>query len=67
MNWHTTRNGRFQSILAFSFLSTYILSFLFEGQVLYGLLEGFSLEQATNQFRSASDSVFGVDISGKGF
>jgi DNA-binding CsgD family transcriptional regulator len=37
MNRHTTRNGRFQSILAFSFLSTYILSFLFEGQVLYGL------------------------------
>lgn len=37
MNWLTTKNGRFQSILAFSFLSTYILSFLFEGQVLYGL------------------------------
>lgn len=31
-------SGRTKSIVAFSFLSTYILSFLFEGQILYGLL-----------------------------
>jgi MFS family permease len=32
-------NGRLRSILAFSFLSGYILSFAFEGQILYSLLE----------------------------
>ena len=32
-------DGRMQSILAFSFLSGYILSFVFEGQILYSLLE----------------------------
>ncbi len=32
-------DGRMQSILAFSFLSGYILSFVFEGQLLYSLLE----------------------------
>ena len=31
-------DGRRHCILAFSFLSVYILSFLFEGQILYGLL-----------------------------
>ncbi|HHT89994.1 MAG TPA: LuxR family transcriptional regulator, partial [Firmicutes bacterium] len=37
-------NGRLQSILAFSLLSSYILSFLFEGQILYSLLELYELE-----------------------
>lgn len=39
MTWLKASNGRTRSILAFSFLSVYILSFLFEGQILYSLLE----------------------------
>ena len=39
MAWLTAWNGRTKSILAFSFLSAYILSFLFEGQVLHRLLD----------------------------
>jgi len=38
MRWFKTWNRRLQSILAFSLLSTYVLSFLFEGQILYSLL-----------------------------
>lgn len=38
MKWIKAWDGRLHSILAFSFLSVYILSFLFEGQILYGLL-----------------------------
>lgn len=34
---------RVLSVVAFSFLSAYLLSFLFEGQVLYGLLEHYQL------------------------
>lgn len=34
-----TVNGRILSVIGFSFLFAYILSFLFEGQVLYSLLE----------------------------
>ena len=40
-------NGRLQSILAFSLLSSYILSFLFEGQILYSLLELYELETSS--------------------
>lgn len=41
-------NGRILSVAGFSFLFAYILSFLFEGQVLYSLLE----------FRKAEASVY---------
>lgn len=34
-------NPRFLSVLGFSLLSAYLLSFIFEGQVLYGLLQQF--------------------------
>lgn len=35
---------RIYSILGFAFLFAYLLSFLFEGQVLYGLLEHFNAD-----------------------
>jgi len=39
MNGHNLLNPRRLSIAAFSFTFAYLLSFLFEGQVLYSLLE----------------------------
>ncbi len=39
VRWSKVWNRRLQSILAISLLSTYVLSFLFEGQILYGLLD----------------------------
>src|SRR5690554_6858048 len=39
MNRHNLLNPRRLSIAAFSFSFAYLLSFLFEGQVLYSLLE----------------------------
>ena len=38
---------RIYSILGFAFLFAYLLSFLFEGQVLYGLLEHFNADAST--------------------
>ena len=35
---------RLYSIIGFSFLFAYLLSFLFEGQVLYGILEHFHVD-----------------------
>jgi len=37
-------NRRLFSVVGFSFLFAYILSFLFEGQVLYSLLEFYEVE-----------------------
>ncbi|MDD3766654.1 MAG: response regulator transcription factor [Eubacteriales bacterium] len=37
------KNSRALSVVAFSFSFAYLLSFLFEGQVLYGLLEHFNI------------------------
>ena len=37
------KNSRVISVVAFSFSFAYLLSFLFEGQVLYGLLEHFNI------------------------
>ena len=39
MSWLKVVNERILSVIGFSFLFAYILSFLFEGQVLYNLLE----------------------------
>ena len=39
MNGHNLLNSRRLSIAAFSFSFAYMLSFLFEGQVLYSLLD----------------------------
>ncbi|HBN94658.1 MAG TPA: helix-turn-helix transcriptional regulator [Firmicutes bacterium] len=47
MNQFKAWNGRLQSILAFSFLAAYILSFLFEGQVLYSLLDVYHIEASS--------------------
>jgi len=43
MNGHNLLNPRRISIAAFSFSFAYLLSFLFEGQVLYGLLEMYGI------------------------
>lgn len=37
-------NGRVLSVIAFGFLFSYLMAFLFEGRVLYGLLDGRQLE-----------------------
>ncbi|HQA58353.1 MAG TPA: hypothetical protein PK033_10825 [Acetivibrio sp.] len=39
MNGHNLLNSRRLSVAAFSFSFAYLLSFLFEGQVLYSLLD----------------------------
>jgi DNA-binding CsgD family transcriptional regulator len=39
MRWNDISKGRILSVAGFSLLSAYILSFLFEGQVLYSLLD----------------------------
>ncbi len=44
MNGFKFLNTRRFSVLGFSLLSAYILSFLFEGQVLYGLLSVFETD-----------------------
>ncbi len=46
MNGHKTLNTRVLSIASFSFLFAYILSFQFEGQVLYSLLELHGVESS---------------------
>ncbi len=43
MKFLKSLNNRFLSLAGFSFLFAYLLSFLFEGQVLYGLLDYFSV------------------------
>ena len=57
LNWTSGWNRRFRSILVFSFLSAYILSFLFEGQILYRLLAWHSL-QASNYIVLAISAHF---------
>lgn len=41
------RNTRVLSVAAFSFLFAYLLSFLFEGQVLYSTVDAFGAQART--------------------
>ena len=52
------------SILAFSLLSTYVLSFLFEGQILYGLLGIFGMSTSSNIPLAMSAQFLGLLTSG---
>lgn len=52
------------SILAFSLLSTYVLSFLFEGQILYGLLGLFGMSTSSNIPLAMSAQFLGLLTSG---
>lgn len=60
MKWITVWNERLQSILAFSFLSAYILSFLFEGQMLYGLLGLHGVAASGYVFQAIVAHFFGL-------
>ena len=64
MKWIRAWNGRLQSILAFSLLSVYILSFLFEGQILYGLLDLHGVPASNYIIQAIAAHFFGLLTSG---
>ena len=55
---------RIYSIAGFAFLFAYLLSFLFEGQVLYGLLEHFKADASTNITGANAAHVAGLFSGG---
>jgi len=57
-------NGRLRSILAFSFLSGYILSFAFEGQILYSLLELHNVKASSYIMLAVAAQFFGLFTCG---
>ena len=57
-------NRRRLSVAAFSFLFAYLLSFLFEGQVLYGLLDAASVDAAPYVLAAIIAHFFGLFCCG---
>ena len=58
------RNPRILSVLSFSFLSAYLLSFVFEGQVLYNSLEAFGMDSYSYIIYAIISHFFGLFLTG---
>ncbi len=63
-SWIETIDKRTCSVLGFSFLFAYILSFLFEGEVLYSRLEFYSLEHSVFILIAMVSHFVGLIIGG---
>lgn len=63
-NWKVLHSPRFISVAAFSFLFAYLLSFLFEGQVLYSLLDNHNAQAHTYILSAIVAHFLGLFTSG---
>ncbi len=64
MKKHRVLNGRVLSVAGFSFLFSYLMAFLFEGQVLYGLLEARQAEASGYIMAAIAAHFFGLFFAG---